>query len=180
MLAIPTCCTHGCARGCDPRLSSRRRISGTPRCGVASPRRDRRCSLRVIRDCGIRTTHASSPPPVESASSCCLAASTTQASTFRRDGFARTCAATPQLGGHRSRAAGSFFAQIRSVGSAPSPVIQATRSTSRNRTSSRRSLRTRSRRVTVNALVAERRVIPTDLVGGCAASTQQAGAAAVM
>jgi len=112
MRAIPTCCTHGCARGCDPRLSSRRRISGTPRCGVASPTLDRRCSLRVIRDCGTRTTHASSPPPVESASSRCLAASTTQALTFRRDGFAGTCAATPQLGGHRSRAAGSFFGQI--------------------------------------------------------------------
>ena len=109
---MPTCCIHGRARGCDPRLSSRRRSSGTARCGVASPRRNRRCSLRVILDCGTRTTHASSPPPVESASSCCLAASTTQALTFRRDGFAGTCAATPQLGGHRSRAAGSFFGHI--------------------------------------------------------------------
>jgi hypothetical protein len=63
MLAIPTCCTHGCASGCDLRLSSRRRISGTPQCGVASPRRDRCCSSLVMRDCGIRMKHDSSPPP---------------------------------------------------------------------------------------------------------------------
>jgi hypothetical protein len=65
-----------------------------------------------MRDCGIRMKHDASPPPGGSASFCCLAASTTQAWTFRRDGFARPCAATPQLGGHRSRAAGSLFCQI--------------------------------------------------------------------
>jgi hypothetical protein len=113
MLAISARCTHGCTRGHNLGLSSRRRISGTPRWGVASPRRDRRCSLLVIRDCGSRMTHASSPPHVESASFPCLAAFTMRAWTFRRDGFARTCAATPQLGGHRSRAAGSFIGQLR-------------------------------------------------------------------
>ena len=124
MLVIPTCCTHGCASGCDLRLSSRRRISGTPQCGVASPRCDRRCSSLVMRDCGIRMKHGSSPPPGGSASFCCLAASTTQAWTFRRDGFARPCAATPQLGVHRSRAAGSFFGQLQPFWIAPMSVIR--------------------------------------------------------
>jgi len=43
---------------------------------------------------------------------------------------------------------------------APIPVIKVTQNASRNRTSSRRLLVTRSRRVTVVAFVAERRVIP--------------------
>jgi hypothetical protein len=124
MLVIPTCCTHGCASGCDLRLSSRRRISGTPQCGVASPRCDRRCSSLAMRDCGIRMKHGSSPPPGGSASFCYLAASTTQAWTFRRDRFARPCAATPQLRVHRSRAAGSFFGQLQPFWIAPMSVIR--------------------------------------------------------
>ena len=47
---------NGCARSCNIRLSVRRRISGTLRRGVASPRYDRRCSLLVIRNCAIGMT----------------------------------------------------------------------------------------------------------------------------